>query len=326
MKILITGATGFIGGYLTKMLIQEGYEVKTLVRPSSDMTGLKALDIEIIQGDIQDLDCLETAMKGCQQVYHGAAARTKAKIPKKTYYLVNVEGSSNIAQTAIKTGVERLVYFSTVGVYGMPKQVKVDENTPPRPNTYYRTTKLLAEQVFLSAHQQTGLPVVIARLSGVSGPGSLSWVGLVKAIATGNFRLIGSGDNYYHLGNLTDIVEGLRLCGEKTNIEGKIYNIAGKEPIKVKTLVKIMAENFKVDYTEQKLLPVLPYQTFNTMTEWVYHTFGRQLPGHHRYDMFLTNRNIDISKAMAELNYCPQVSSEETVQQLISWYQEKGYV
>ncbi len=326
MKVLVTGATGFIGSYLTQMLVNQGYEVKALIRPSSHSNALKALGIEVIQGDIQDIDSLKKAMKGSQQVYHAAAQRTQVKVPKKTYYSVNIEGARNLTNLAHQLGIERLVYLSSTGVYGrMPKEVKATEKTLPKPDTYYRTTKLLAEQIFLTAYQKLAIPIVIARLSGVCGIGSLSNLGLIRAIATGNFRLIGTGDNYYHLGHITDIVEGLRLCAETPNIEGNIYNIAGKHPIKVKDLVKIIAQSLNIEQINRHL-PILPYQVFETMTEFVYHTAGRQLPGHHRYDMFLANRNIDISKAMTELNYAPQVSSEVAITEVVSWYKEKGFI
>ncbi|MEA5619320.1 NAD(P)-dependent oxidoreductase [Cronbergia sp. UHCC 0137] len=325
MRILVTGASGFIGGYLTKMLVEAGHNVKTLVRCHSDITRLKDLDVEIISGDIRNIEDLEKIMKGCEQVYHGAAQRTQPKIPKKDYYSVNVDGSRNIAQTAIKTDVKRLVYLSTAGVYGTIKQVKVDENTPCYPNTYYRTTKWLGEKVLLSYYQQHNLPVVIARLSGVCGAGSLNWLGLVKAIATPNFRLIGTGNNEYHLTDIQDIITGLKLCADKPNIEGKTYNIAAKESMKVKNIVNLIAENLNIVQPSQHL-PSLPYHTFSTMTEWFYTTFKRQLPGHHRYDMFVGNRSLNISKAIAELDYSPQILPPAAIKILINWYQEKDYV
>lgn len=325
MKLLVTGASGFIGSYLTKMLVEKGYSVKTLVRFDSDVTQLKNLDVEIISGDIRDADTLEKIMKGCQQVYHGAAQRTKPKIPKQAYYSINVDGCKNIAETALKTNVERLVYLSTAGVYGTVKQLRINENTVPRPNTYYRTTKWLGEKVLLSYHQQQNLPVVIARLSGVCGAGSLSWLGLVRAITTPKFRLIGTGNNEYHLADIMDIIAGLRLCAEKSNIEGKTYNLAGKEALKVKEIVNLITENLNIDEPTQQL-PAFPYHTLNTMTEWFYQTFSKQLPGHHRYDMFISDRSLDISRAVAELDYSPKISPEEAIINLINWYREKGYV
>ncbi|TVQ45343.1 MAG: NAD(P)-dependent oxidoreductase [Gloeocapsa sp. DLM2.Bin57] len=325
MKVLVTGASGFIGSYLTKMLTEQGYEVKVLVRPNSDLTALETLDIEIITGDIQDRDCLTKAMNGCQQVYHGAAQCTKSNVPKTAYYAINVEGAKNLAQIADKTSLERLVYLSTAGVYGTNKQSKVNEQTTPKPNTYYRTTKLLAEQVFLQAYQEQGLPVVIARLSGVCGEGYLSWLGLAREIATGNFALIGTGENYYHLGHISDVVQGLKLCAQTPGIEGEIYNLAAKEPIKVKNIVKAIADTLQVNYTG-KQLPAFPYQSYNAITEWIYHNLGRQIPGHHRYDIFLGNRYNDISKAMTELNYSPQIAPEEAIKQLVSWYRSQGYL
>jgi nucleoside-diphosphate-sugar epimerase len=326
MKILVTGATGFIGSHLTQNLINQGYEVKILVRSSSDTSFFKSSELEIIEGDIQDKDSLEKAMKDTSLIYHCVAQRTKPKTPKQAYYLVNVEGGKNLAEVALSKGVARLVFLSTVGVYGgKKKDLTANENTPPNPNTYYRTTKLISEQDFLKAYQEKGLPVVIARLSGVCGVGSTTWLGLVKAIASSNFRLIGDGDNYYYLGHVSDIIRGLILCGETPNIEGNIYNLGGKKPIKLRDLVQIIADTLGVK-CRQKHLPAWPYQSIDSITEWVYQSLDMQLPIHHRYDMFLSDRRIDISKAIRELNYHPQVSNKEAIRELVNWYQEQNYI
>lgn len=325
MKVLVTGATGFIGSHLTQNLINRGYEVKILVRSSSDTSFLKSLELEIIEGDIQDEDSLEKAMKDTSLIYHCVAQRTQPKTPKQAYYSVNVEGGKNLAEVALSNGIERLVFLGTVGVYGKEKQLPTDENTPSQPNTYYRTTKLISEQSFLKTYREKGLPVVIARLSGVCGVGSTTWLGLVKAIARGNFRLIGPGDNYYHLGHISDIIKGLMLCGKTPNIEGNVYNLGGKEPIKLIDLVQIIADTLGVN-CDQKPLPAWPYKIIDSITEGVYQKLEIQLPIHHRYDIFLSNRRIDISKAIRELDYHPQVSSEEAIRELVNWYQEQNYL
>ncbi|MEQ9482400.1 NAD-dependent epimerase/dehydratase family protein [Coleofasciculus sp. F4-SAH-05] len=325
MKVLVTGATGFVGSHLTERLVNDGYEVRALVRSTSDISFLKPLDVEIISGDITDSQAVNKAVKSCQQVYHVAAAASRSKLSKNQYYAINVEGTNNIGCAAIKFGVDRVIYCSSAGVYGTIKNPPVDENTPSNPNSFYRTTKLLGEEVLLSKYKQEGLPVVIPRLSSVYGIRSFNWLGLIRAISAPGFQIIGSGNNHNHLGYITDVIDGIRLCAEKVGIEGRIYLIGGQYPIKLRELVAIIAQELgiKRDYSQ---ISVAPFNLFNDFANLVYKTFSIQLPLSHRYDLFLQDKILDMSKAQHELGYSPKVSIQEGMSRLIAWYREKGYI
>jgi nucleoside-diphosphate-sugar epimerase len=326
MKVLVTGATGFVGSHLAEALVGAGCEVRALARPSSDTSLLTALDIEIAQGDITDVAAVEHAVKGCRLVYHLAAKTSHARLSRSQYYMVNVRGTENVAYAAIKADVERMIYCSSSGIYGAIKASPVDENTPPNPNSAYGKSKLSGEQVVRSYHEREGLPVVIARITSVFGPRSVpNWVGLFRAVATGRFRLIGTGENHCHLGYISDVVDGIRQCGDVRGIEGKSYIITGNEPVTVKEFVGMIAQKLGVP-TSFGSLPAGPFRVFNDFAQIVYILFGIEIPYSRRCEFFLTDAVYNISKAQKELGYSPKVSMQEGIQQSVKWYREKGYL
>lgn len=325
MKVLVTGATGFVGSHLTQALVQDGFKVRALVRPSSNTESLESLGVEIVRGDMTDAAVAESAVQGCQQVYHLAAKMLTPGTARKEYYTANVEGTEAIAQAAVKAKVQRFVHTSSAGVYGVIKHPPVDETAPLNPSSAYRETKYLAEQAVLRLHQQEGLPVVIVRLPGVFGPGSLSLLGLVQIIASGTFRMIGNGENHDHLGYVSDVVDALQRCARTDGIEGECYLIAGAEAVKVKDLTRMIAEELGVSSSFGQL-PIAPYRAFNHVAEAVYRQFQVDLPRIHRYALFLADKVLDLSKAKTQLGYNPSVSVEAGIHQTVQWYREQGYV
>ena len=324
MKVLVTGATGFVGSHLTERLVLEGYSVKALTREYSDVSLLKSLGVEIVYGDIRDVAALEKAVSGCEQVYHLAAATPWRGPSRQNYYTVNVIGTENLARAAIKARVNRLVHVSTAGVHGTIRIPPVYENSKTNPNSISHGTKLAGEKVVLSYYKREGLPVVIARLSSVLGPRALSWLGLFKSIAKGNFRIIGSGENHVHTGCVPDVVDALRRCADTMGVEGECYLIAGKEPIKVKEFLEMIAQELGVS-ASFVCLPAAPYRSLHILSTLIYRYFGF-LPHSNRYELFLTDRILCISKAQKELGYNPQVPMREEIKQTVKWYREKGYI
>jgi dihydroflavonol-4-reductase len=157
---LVTGASGFLGWHVAHLLLERGYKVRALVRPGSRVDGL---DVEIATGDLRGAASLEPAVSGCALVFHVAADyRLWAKDPTELYRS-NVDGTRNLLQAAKGTGVERVVYTSTVGCIGIPDGGIGNEDTPVTLNDMtgdYKRSKFLAEQVALE-FARGGLPVVI---------------------------------------------------------------------------------------------------------------------------------------------------------------------
>ncbi|MGH7824563.1 MAG: NAD-dependent epimerase/dehydratase family protein [Candidatus Binatia bacterium] len=325
MKTLVTGATGFVGSHLVEALAHSGLEVRALVRQSSDSALLERLNVEMIRGDLRDRAAVQSAVENCRYVYHLAAQRTQHGAPSRQYYETNIQGTRNLAEVAAAASVARFVYVSSTSVYGVLKKGPVDENTRTNPNTHYSESKLSAEKIVLSFHRNHGLPAVIARISGVMGPRSSSWLGLFRAIASRRFRSINTGEKHSHIGYVSDIVNGLRRCAETPGIEGQCYLITGKTPIKTKRLINLIAEQLGRE-CQRAGLPAAPFSAFIDAAQVLYTWLGYELPYAHRYEFFVKDNVFDISKAGKELAYHPEVSVEEAVQRTIEWYREQGYL
>jgi dihydroflavonol-4-reductase len=158
--VLVTGASGFLGWHVARLLVGRGYSVRALVRPGSRVDGL---DLEISTGDLRDPSSLARAVAGCGQLFHVAADyRLWAKDPTELYRS-NVDGTRNLLQAAKSAGVERVVYTSTVGCIGIPHGGIGNEETPVTLEDMagqYKRSKFMAEQVALEFARE-GLPVVI---------------------------------------------------------------------------------------------------------------------------------------------------------------------
>lgn len=157
---LVTGASGFLGWHVARVLLERGYRVRALVRPGSQVD---ALDVECVTGDLRDPASLQRAVAGCALLFHVAADyRLWARDPRELYSS-NVEGTRNLLQAAQAAGVERVVYTSTVGCIGLPPGGIGDERAPVSLKDmagHYKRSKFLAEQVALG-FARVGLPVVI---------------------------------------------------------------------------------------------------------------------------------------------------------------------
>ena len=158
--VLVTGASGFLGWHVARLLLERNYPVRALVRPGSRIDGI---DVERVTGDLRDAASLERAVAGCGLVFHVAADyRLWAKDPSELY-LSNVEGTRNLLKSAERAGVERVVYTSTVGCIGIPQDGIGDETVPVSLEDMagdYKRSKFQAEQVAL-AFARNGFPVVV---------------------------------------------------------------------------------------------------------------------------------------------------------------------
>lgn len=323
MGAFVTGATGFLGGYLVENLIGMGARVSTLARPTSDASHLERLGVKVVRGQLTDRAAIERAMQGCDVVYHLAALTSRTAPSKEDCYQANVVATEQVAEVALKLGVQRMVFCSTAAVYGVIDEPPVDESSPTKTDSPYAETKLMAEEALLSAHRAQGLPVVIARFPGVLGYGSPSFIGLFRAIGMGSYRVIGPGDNHTHISHVKDIVQGLRLCGETPGIEGRIYNLASERPVMVNELIDGIARELGVKLSSIRL-PRFPYRVFHRANCLLYRYAGRELPRASKYELFLSDKMMTITKAQQELGFAPKVSLAQGIRDAIAWHRERG--
>ncbi len=325
MKVLITGAAGFVGSYLAESLLRDGHAVRGFVRPNKDTSALERRGVEIVRGDLVDPPSVERALQGCDQVYHLAALTSRQKPSRKEAMAVNCEGTRHVVRAALKAGVSRMVYSSTAGVYGMISEAPVDEASPLNPDSPYQEAKVAGEALVLAAQRDHQFPVVIARFPGLLGRGSMSWVPLFRAIGTGRFRIIGSGRNHTHTGHILDIVDGLRRCGETPNIEGQCYLLAGKAATRIDEFVELFAKELGVSISSMRL-PDFPYRVFHGLSCLSYRLFGVTLPRANDYELFISDKVLSLEKAKRELGFEPKITIEQGIRETLQWYREKGLI
>ena len=210
MRVLVTGATGFIGGNLARALCQRGYEVRALVRPGSRTLTIDDTGVEQAPGDILDRESVVRAVQGCEAVFHCAAAYAFWARNPAIIYQTNVTGTANVLEAAQLVGVSRVVYTSTVSTIGLPHGGLGSEDSEAAPHLvgHYKKSKYQAEQLTLKKCDE-GLPVVVVNPTAPVGP----WD--VKPTPTGRMvldfvlgRIPAYVDSGMNLVDVADVAEG----------------------------------------------------------------------------------------------------------------------
>jgi dihydroflavonol-4-reductase len=244
MDVLVTGGTGFVGANVVRELLAEGATVRVLARPGGDRRALAALPVEVVEGDLVDPRSLARAVAGVQTVFHVAADYRLWAPDPAPLYRANVDGTRALLEAAGQAGVARIVYTSTVGALGIPRDgTPGSEATPVTLADMvgaYKRSKFLAEQVALE-HARAGLPVVIVNPSAPVGP----WD--VKPTPTGRMivdflrgRFYGTLDTGLNVVHVRDVARGHVLAAERGK-PGERY-ILGAENLSLAEIVRRLAE------------------------------------------------------------------------------------
>lgn len=273
MKILVTGADGFIGSHLTEELVKKGYKVRAFVYYNSfnnwgwlDILPDSIMEnVEIFQGDIRDPNGVEEATKGMDAVFHLAAliAIPFSYHSPDTYVDTNIKGTLNILQAARKQNLKRALITSTSEVYGTAQYVPIDEKHPFQGQSPYSATKIAADRLAESFYRSFGLPVTIVRPFNTYGPRQSA-----RAVIPTVITQLLSGRTEIKLGSLTptrdfnyvkDTVNGFISIYESDKTIGEEINIATQKEISIgdmaKELIKQINPDAQIVCDEQRLRP-----------------------------------------------------------------------
>jgi dihydroflavonol-4-reductase len=329
MKILITGASGFVGSAVVRQLLERGNQVRALVRPQSDRCNLAGLAVELVTGDLREPASLDEAVEGCQALFH-VAADYRLWVPEPDgMYKTNVEGTRNLLLAAAKAGVERIVYTSSVATMGcLPDGKPANEETPVSLSDmigHYKRSKFLAEAEVCRLVKESALPVVTVNPSTPVGPRDLKPTPtgrmILQAAAGRMPAYVNTGLNLVHV---DDVARGHLLAFERGRT-GERYILGGRNM----TLKEILQElaNFTGRPAPRVCLPhnlILP-------VAYMVEAFARVS---RAGEPFITVDGVRLAKkrmffsdekARKELGYNPG-SVNQALRDAVDWFKDHGYL
>ena len=327
MKVLVTGATGFIGGNLVRALKARGYDVRALVRDQSSTLTLENTGVEVVPGDVRDPESVARALEGCQAVFHCAALYTFWSLEPREVYQVNVEGTKTVFEEALKSGVEGVVYTSTVSTIGIPKKGVGTEEMEPSPRDligHYKRSKYQGEKEALRAASK-GLPVVVVNPTAPVGP----WD--VKPTPTGGIVLDflrGRIPAYVNTGmnmvDVEDVATGHILALEKGQ-PGQRY-ILGNRNMTLKELLRTL-ESITGKKGPRLRVPINLVVALGIIDQLIEGKLLRRRPRIPLEGMRVARKPMYVSsaKAVRELGL-PQSPVEGALEKAVRWFRDNGRV
>jgi len=326
-RVLVTGASGFIGVHLVKKLLSENIRVRALVRPNSIHAGrLKGLAVEIVEGNLADSEVLYEASKGIKTIYHAGAPMSSNW---EEQYQIAIKGTKQLIEAALTQGVDRFVHVSSLAIYDLNRIMKntlVREESPyhqdPRRIGAYAYSKIEGEKLMLDAYQDHGLGVTVVRPGIVIGPmGRVFFPHLGYRYQDRLFLPVGKADTILPLTYVDNTVDGIYQASIEDKCIGQVYNLVDDGEITVRQYLEKFIE-MKGNQTRMISLPyMLPYLA--TAFYEIGSSLGVLKKG-------VTSRaqlkwkqapvRFDNTKAKNDFGWQQQVSIEEGLIRTFEWY------
>jgi nucleoside-diphosphate-sugar epimerase len=327
MDVLVTGATGFVGYHLLRSLRARGCTVHVFAARGESTERLeREYSVIVHRGDVCDLDSLLEPMRKTQIVFHLAGIHGLWR-PKEEYYRVNVGGTENVCQAALKVGIRRLIHVSTWAVYGIGRSRKpLNESSPVRPvPDTYTITKAAADQLVLRYINNHRLPATVIRPAVMFGPGDfVNFRRMAERLQAGKTVIIGEGTNHLTFVYVTDVVEGMVAAAFHDQGEGKIYNLGTDQPLTQEQFWATIAQEIRVSKPKIRV-PYAALYSFAYMAEQT----ARLRPGSQPLvtrlgvKLFGTDNRIAIDKAHEDFGYRPKVPVRAGIALAARWYSEQ---
>ncbi len=323
---LVTGGSGFLGSHLVEALVERGDEVRVLVRPSSNITHLESLGVELAYGHLDDVQSLRSATQGIKRIYHCAAIAADWGA-WETFHAANVTGVRNLLDAAMEAGVSKFIHVSTTDVYGCP-DYPADETAPHRQRGLpYGDTKIEGERLVWNYYNQHDLPVTVVRPTNIYGPRSTTFVQeIVDLLKSGSMVHIGKGRKPAGLAYVTNVVDVILRAAESESSVGQAYNASDGSEVTWRQYVDRLAEIVGVSSPRV----VIPYRMAYLAGWAMEKTYGalrietRPLLTRMAVELFGTHQGFSINKACRELGFEPKVGFDEGMRRVEIWLRQTG--
>ncbi len=317
MRVCVTGGTGFLGAALVKDLLAKGVSVRVLARPSRRADALESQGAQVIRGEVGDRDCIARAVEGAEVVYH-LAAKVDTPGSKADFLQTNVAGTERVLTASLQQGVGRVVYASSLAVYGpVASGVRIDENTPcdesPQLRDFYAESKIAADQLAASFARETGLPITIVRPGIVYGLGRPLPVALLGfTLGKTNF-VFGKSNHHIPLNYIENLVDALQAAGRSGGAQLQQFNVVDDDEL---TLAKYHEAKTAVDKTVTHFFPGWPVRLAGPFAE----VAVRALPlggsvrfSGHQLNRALQDRWHDTQHIRKATEWSPKVPLDEAL-------------
>ena len=331
MKILITGASGFIGSFIVEEALRRGFDTWAAVRKSSSREWLKDERINFIELNLSSKTQLVEQLKGHAFDYVVHAAGVTKCLNKADFRRINTEGTKNLVDALIETGMplKRLVFVSSLSVFGAIKEQQpyeeIRETDTPQPNTEYGRSKLAAEQYLDSLGSR--IPYIILRPTGVYGPKEKDYYIMAKSIKQHSDFAVGYRRQDITFVYVEDVVQAIFLALEKGE-NGRKYFLSDGQVYQSATFIKLIHEELGRPWWIRLTVPEWVLRIVTFCGEYTGRMTGKVTALNNDKYNILRQRNwrCDIEPARKELGYEPKVMLDEGVKRTIKWYKDNGWL
>jgi nucleoside-diphosphate-sugar epimerase len=338
-KILITGASGFIGSFIVEEALKRDFEVWAAVRRSSSRQFLQDGRIHLIELDLNSKERLTEQMKDCQFDYVVHAAGVTKCLNKADFHRINTEGTQHLVEAlmALRMPLKRFVYLSSLSIMGAIREQQpyeeIRESDTPRPNTAYGKSKLEAERWLeqlseeLKLKHEEPFPYIILRPTGVYGPRERDYFMMAKSIKAHTDFAVGYRQQDITFVYVEDVVQAVFLAIEKGQT-GRKYFLSDGEVYQSSTFSNLIHRELGSPWWIRITAPLWLLRIITFCGEYVGHLTGKVTALNNDKYNIMRQRNwrCDIEPARRELGYEPKVKLEEGVKRSIAWYRENGWL
>ncbi len=323
----VTGATGFVGTAVARILLGKGHRLRVLSRPNNDRRNLEGLDVELIEGDLANPDSYRHALKGCQALFH-VAADYRIWVPNPAVmHRINVDGTRALMFAALDAGIERIIYTSSVATLGLnPDGTPADENVPVAYSDMigtYKKSKYMAEQEVQRLIQHHGLPAVIVNPSTPIGPRDIKPTPTGRIITEAAKGLIPAYvDTGLNIAHVDDVAMGHWLAYEK-GVVGERY-ILGGENLALGDILALVAERVGRPAPTIKLPRELIFPIAYASEFYGYLTDKEPFVTTDALRMAKKKMFFSTAKAELQLGYKAR-PARIAIAEALKWFRDQGY-
>lgn len=327
-KVLVTGATGFLGEYLVKQLLSDGYQVFALGRKEEAGKKLEGLGAIFCKADFTNQKECEPYFVEMDYVVHAGALSTVWG-SWESFYNANVLGTRNVCELCERYGVKRLIYISSPSIYSAKKHrfdIKESEYDVKNELNYYIKSKILSEQV-IREFDEKGLYTVVIRPRGLIGVGDTS---LMPRILNANDKigipLFNLGQNYVDITCVENVAYAASLSIKAEDVKGEVFNLTNGEPMQFKVILEMFLKAMGKEPHYRKLPFSLLYGVASVL-ETIYKAFrlkGEPTLTKYTVCTLAFSQTLDISKARKQLKYEPVITLSEGIENYGKWWKQQN--